>query len=506
MKLTKDKIETSFHGYLRGKSESLPYSDLAKKIDFYRKNITQRFLTRREEDIIGLPGKNFIASVKVDGAFTGYYYDEKKDESIFFNTPTHRVFLGLPINDEMKQIMKKKGIKSALFMGEMHASTTTPIDFNARSTVYDLMRYRRNPSSDEDLERIGFRVFDVVEIDGKDWLEKEYRERHDKLSEIFEKDGRIAPVRTKSFSNTHDLQEYYFKTVVKGGHEGLIVRAGHLTLKIKPIHTLDVAIIAIAEGRQDSRLGENQLATALVALRYPDGNYQVLTRVGGGLTDDQRREIWSQFEIIESRSFITTTRDGRAMKMVKPQLVGQLEYLDIITDHEGEPIMQPSLFFDKDNNEWKMIRLMPFVKLIHPRFIETDPIRSDKDASNIEDVRISQITDLLDIQVSDSVKELKLKSSKVLAKAVYDKGDNAIKKFMAWKTNKGDSGYFPEYIVYFLDYSNARKDPLKRGVRITNNLEQMWKIYDGWIKEEMMGTKGDLKRGWAEYAVSDNRT
>ncbi|MFX1238504.1 MAG: hypothetical protein ACFE8P_12390, partial [Promethearchaeota archaeon] len=419
--------------------------------------------------------------------------------------PTHRVFLGLPINEEMKEILKKKGIKKALLMGEMHATTTTPIDFKARSMVYDLMRYRRNPSSDDDLERIGFRAFDLVELDGKDWMEENYSERHAKLLDLLGKDGRIAAIRTKAFSNTHDLQDYYLKNVVKGGHEGLIVRAGHLTVKIKPVNTLDVAIIAIAEGRQDSRLKDDQLATALVALRYPDGNYQILTRVGGGLTDDQRKDIWSKFEIIESKSFITTTRDGRAMKMVKPHLVGQLEYLDIITDHDGESIMQPSLNFDPEKNEWEMIRLMPFVKLIHPRFIETNPIRNDKDATNIEDVRISQITDLIDIQVSDSVKALDLKPSEVLARAIYAKGEGAVKKFIALKTNKGESGYFPNYVVYFLDYSSGRKDPIKRGAKITNNIEQMWEIYDNWINQEMMGTKGTLKRGWNEYSKKDNR-
>ncbi len=76
---------------------------------------------------------------------------------------------------------------------------------------------------------------------------------------------------------------------------------------------------------------------------------------------------------------------------------------------------------------------------------------------------------------------------------------------MAWKTNKSLSNEYPEYIIYHLDYSKNRKEPLNRQMRITNDENQMWEIYDGWIKSEMAGTKGVLKKGWNLYNSMDSR-
>ena len=42
-------------------------------------------------------------------------------------------------------------------------------------------------------------------------------------------------------------------------------------------------------------------------------------------------------------------------------------------------------------------------------------------------------------------------------------------------------------------------------MRITNDENQMWEIYDGWIKSEMVGTKGVLKKGWNLYNSMDSR-
>ncbi len=499
------QIESSFGAYLRSKPECLPVPDLAQPLDMYRKHITQRFITRREEDILNLSGKKFITSIKVDSAFTGYYYDEKEKLSFYFNTPTHRIFVGLPINKEMEDLLKSNGIKKILLVGEMFASKNDPVNFNERSTVYDLIHYRRNPTSEDDINRIGFRAFDLLELEGESWIERDYKARYKKLSEIFSENGRVAMVMTRTFENVHEVQKFYRNHVIKEGHEGVIVRTGSITYKIKPVHSIDVAIIAAAEGREDLRLKNDQLATALVGLRYPDGIYQVLTRVGGGLTDEQRTDIWSKLEFIDSVNFTSTTRDGRAMKMVKPSLLGKIEYFDILSDHDGEPIMQPSLKFDEKKNQWEMIRPMPFVKLIHPRFIQEEPIREDKDVKNIDDVRIHQITDLLDIQTFESVSEIDLEKSEMLARHVYNKKEEAVRKFIAWKTNKGTSGFFPEYAVYYLDYSQNRKKPINRSLQITDNKEQLWALFDEWIKNEMIGTKGDLKRGWTQYSQYDIR-
>ncbi|MFW9874037.1 MAG: RNA ligase family protein [Candidatus Thorarchaeota archaeon] len=506
MEIPPEEIANSFGTYIRGVAESVPVKDIIPPVDNYRKHVTQRFITRRETDIPHLLGEEFIVSVKVDGAFSGYYYNEEKKYSFFFNVPQHRVYIGLPVNKDLEDILQKNTIREALLVGELFCSTHDPVDFSKRSHIYELAHCRRNPSTQDDLERIGFKVFDVLEIDRKKWITTQFRKRYNKIHDLFPKEGRLSVVKTQIFKNPYEILEFYRKEVIEHNHEGIIIRTGNIAYKIKPIHVIDVAIIAIAEGREGTKIGRTQLASSLVALRYLDGKYQVLSRVGGGLTDEMRSEVLNKFRIEQSKDYIPITSDGRAMKMVYPGVVGQIEYEDIITYSGEDPIYQPCLLFDEKTNSWELVRQVPFLSLIAPRFIEEEPIREDKNALNITDVRISQIMDLVDIPRFDKISKYEYELSELLARKVYVKGDAMVRKFMMWKTNKSMSNEYPEYVVYHLDYSKNRKDPLVRDIKGTNIESQAWELFDSIIQSEMIGTKGDIKRGWKKYAISDART
>jgi hypothetical protein len=470
-------------------------------VDRYRKHVTQRFITRREAEIPNLLGKKFIVSVKVDGAFSGYYFNAKNNESFFFNLPAHRIFIGLPVGNDLRHILEEQQISEALIVGELHVPTHEPKDFEGPSSLHALMRVRRNPQSKKDLERVGFKIFDVLQIDGDDWMEKPFTDRFAKMETMFPKTGRVSLVTSKVVTNAYKIQDIYRKYVIDQGHEGLIVHVGNVGYKIKPIHIIDVAIIGMANGRDDTEIGKEQVASCLVALRYPDGNYQILTRVGGGLSDGERTWLWNSTTTAKTDGFSYPTNDRRIYSMVTPRIVGQIEYFDIFTDHEGDPIMEPSLRFDEESNSWELLRMMPFVHLRSPHFIEGMPFREDKSAQTIEDVRIQQVLDVIPLSRIDTVSQIKLNPSKLLAREVYSREDIAVKKFLAWQTNKEDTGLYPRYVVYFLDYSSNRKDPLYRTAKITNDKTQLRDLLKQWIHDEMIGTSGSLKRGWKQVSL-----
>ncbi|MFX1571786.1 MAG: hypothetical protein ACFFB0_03480 [Promethearchaeota archaeon] len=505
IKISPEQIANSFGTYVRGIAESVPVKEVIPPVDNYRKHIAQRFITRREEDIPNLLGEEFIVSIKVDGAFSGYYNNEDQSYSFFFNVPQHRIYIGLPVNKDIEDILRQNHIKEALLVGELFCSTREPVDFSRRSRIYELAHCRRNPSSQDDLERIGFKVFDILEINGEKWIDNQFRERYNKLHSLFPKEGRLSVVKTKIFKNPYEILEFYRKEVIEQNHEGIVIRTGNIAYKIKPTHVVDVAIIAIAEGREGTKIGRLQLASSLVALRYPDGKYQVLSRVGGGLTDEMRSELLKIFRVVNTKDFIPITRDGRAMKMVYPEIVGQIEYEDIITDTGGEPIYQPCLSFDQKANSWEIIRQVPFLSLIAPRFIEEDPIREDKNAADIKDVRISQLMDLVDIPQMEKISKYEYENSETLARNVYEKGDAMVRKFILWKTNKSESYEYPKYVIYHLDYSKNRKEPLGRDIKGTNSESQAWELFNKTIESEMIGTSGSLKRGWNVYSIMDDR-
>ncbi len=113
--------------------------------------------------------------------------------------------------------------------------------------------------------------------------------------------------------------------------------------------------------------------------------------------------------------------------------------------------------------------------------------------------------DLVDIPRFDDISKYDLEHSTILARKVYEKGEDMVRKFMVWKTNKSESKEYPEYVVYHMDYSKNRKEPLKRSIKITDSLAQSWELLDNAVNSEMIGTTGLLKRGWNEYSIMDTR-
>ena len=68
----------------------------------------------------------------------------------------------------------------------------------------------------------------------------------------------------------------------------------------------------------------------------------------------------------------------------------------------------------------------------------------------------------------------------------------AIKKFVLWKSNKEKASDYPSYLCYYLDFSDGRKDPIKR------------KIYP--FEDEKIGLTHfkklldeNVKKGWEKY-------
>src|SRR5216110_1605327 len=83
--------------------------------------------------------------------------------------------------------------------------------------------------------------------------------------------------------------EAFTDWVIGEGAEGLVVRHDRAGwFKIKSRHNLDVAIIGFSEGT-DNRKG--LLHDLLVAVMRDDGTFHELGRVGGGFTDDDRKEM-----------------------------------------------------------------------------------------------------------------------------------------------------------------------------------------------------------------------
>ena len=259
--------------------------------------------------------------------------------------------------------------------------------------------------------------------------------------------------------------------------------------KVKPRHTLDAAVIGFTESTDD-RTG--MMHDLLLAIVRNDGAMHVLCRVGGGFTDDQRREMLSDLkDMVVTSEYAEVNSDHVAYQMVRPEWVVEISCLDMISQTtRGAPVNRMALNWNEAESRYEVIRRLPLVSVISPQFIR---IRDDKTV-NPQDVRIGQISTVVDVPMSDrDATQMTLPKSEVLRREVYTKqlkGETMVRKFMLWKTNKqNESDEFPAFVLHYTDFSPNRKVPLAREVRVSNSkaqIEAFWVAF----KEQY------IKKGW----------
>ncbi len=516
MKIPDNKVENRIGEYVRGGLESAPSAEISFQADIYKRNVAQKFSPILPDELTAWKegkgtwhiGDKLYCSIKVDGQFALMYYnrDEKEGKSCFVSHSTHRSWMYLPVNKDLENIFARMSEKIVILAGELYAASVDPPDFDVRSRSFEFNHYSRNPDTPKDLERIGFRVYDLVQLDNENWLEKPYSERFARLQEIFPNSGRLATVTTKVLDSP-ELADFYAETV-GSGQEGIVIRNSETfkAYKVKPIHSIDAVIIGAVEGIEGSRVGPGMLSSALVALQNPDGTYIILTKVGGGLSDPQRSDLWGKMRFANQPNFVAATTDGRSFRMVQPEIVVEIDYLDIITQSsQGLDITQTALSYNAETATWEILRSIPFVSLISPRFFSTHPIREDKTPTP-ENVRVTQVTELVDLTPQSSISKLLLPPSKMLARYVFAKGDDMVRKYMAWRTNKHEADMnFPDYVVYSLDYSQNRAEPFKRSIIVTNSQSQMWELFEQQVRGGIIGASGGITRGWTIFDQVDTR-
>ena len=142
------------------------------------------------------------------------------------------------------------------------------------------------------------------------------------------------------------------------------------------------------------------------------------------------------------------------------------------------------------NNIWEPLALTECVSLIHPVILRE---RLDKNSDEI-DVRISQIESFLDSQkIKEKIKQIELPKSEVFERKVWTKnGKNgiSIRKIITLKTSKSQiwNGW-PEWIVFYSDFSQGRKSPLDRKLKTARSKEEASKIAKNLIDS-------NIKKGW----------
>ncbi|MHA7960891.1 ATP-dependent DNA ligase [Streptomyces sp. L500] len=170
--------------------------------------------------------------------------------------------------------------------------------------------------------------FDVLAVEGRELLSLPTAERHAVLAQAVPEPLRVRRlvVADPSDAATRTAARDFAEETLRRGHEGVMLksldagyvagRRGAAWLKVKPVHTLDLVVLA-AEWGHGRRRGF--LSNLHLGARRPDGSFAMLGKTFKGLTDEML--AW-QTDRLRS---LAVSDDGFAV-WVRPELVVEIAF------------------------------------------------------------------------------------------------------------------------------------------------------------------------------------
>lgn len=433
----------------------------------YKSRVASRLFALAKDQIAQrVPdGVAFHVSLKLDGHFSGL--DVRSGRATFYNRT------GKALKPPRREAEAARLLKQDITLaGELYVAK----EGRARSF------HVSEALADEAAHDLRFAAFDIIGADEP--LDAVLQ----KLGALLPAQGRLHALEQRVVASRAEIIDAYVEAVENQGHEGLVLRAeGGLGFKIKPRHTLDMAILGFSEGGGDQK---GLLRSILLGLMEADGAFRVIAKAGTGFSDEQRIDWLRRFRAMAAPSeYVEVSEKQTAYEMIRPELVAEISCLDFLTEDGGRPVSKMALSYSPERG-WLTLDNRPAANFLAPVFLR---LREDK-AVTPQDVRFAQLSDLVELprqaQVAGGGK------AQVLRRAVYvkqTKGETAVRKFIAWKTNKETIGEHPAYVFLHVDFSPGRADPLKQEINIATNEAAALALFEASVAE-------NVKKGWAEQA------
>ena len=440
----------------------------------YKKNIAGKFVLVEGAKLKQrVDGQRICVTRKIDGHLQVVFWEGGK--AFMLNASGKQKADGLKCLDVFANSLKKAGVKSAAIAAELYLPNP-----DGRPRCGDVPAALADPAKKDQL---ALAPFDIVELDGQPWKAEHYGETHNKLCVLFP-DELVRPVQMRNASSAQEVQDIYDEWVVGEGAEGLVVHSeSPMVWKVKPRHTLDASVIGYTTAERGVR-------DLMMAVRRPDGLFQMVALGSSGLSDEDRASLAKRLEQkhVESQYVLSDSR-GIAYQMVKPEIVYEISVIEFVPRGNDDKIrMNPLLQFSEADG-WLLEGSTPGVSVLGIAF---ERERTDKKPTET-DIRISQITDICPFEEPEGG-AIKLEPSTLLERRVFKKtsGEKVmLHKFLLWKTNKEASGRYPAYVFFHTDFSSGRKDMIKRDMAYSSDESQIRAIFASEIE-------ANVKKGWME--------
>ena len=440
----------------------------------YKSSVTRKYIFVSKDEIDSIPKNDLFLSKKIDGQL--WFYCKSDKNSKIINASENEI--SDVIQDIKKDLDKKlKKIKNIILAAELYYLSSE------RERYGDTISGLGDKSKRKTLR---FGVFDVVYMEK---LFPDFNKKYEFLKKTLNtktKEPSHAIEQTKAKQS--ELTKFFKDKIEKNNAEGLIVRDNSSIYKIKQEETADLLITGYTVSDK-----ANQIRSVSLGVYLNENEIVHIGACGNFTSDALRKDLYKQLTKLKIKSnFQKIASNGAAYNFVKPAIVCEVKLLEFQGDKSNdEPIRH--LKYEFTNNSLNATGRARSVSILNSSIIN---IRKDKKPS-YEDCGLKQI-----IRISGIAKEnfkeqnnKNLPKSKLIKKEVIKKESKkgiAIKKFVLWKSNKEKASDYPSYLCYYLDFSDGRKDPIKR------------KIYP--FEDEKIGLNHfkklldeNVKKGWEKY-------
>lgn len=189
---------------------------------------------------------------------------------------------------------------------------------------------RRGGEPGADTQKLSVFFFDLLHVDGVDLLDLPAAERIASLDAIVPQPQRVD----RLVSSDAAAAQAFLDTTLAAGHEGVMAksptapyeagRRGAGWLKVKPVHTLDLVVLAVewGSGRRTGKLSNIHLGA-----RDPDtGGFVMLGKTFKGMTDEMLAWQTERFlELADGAAPAATSDDGYVVT-VRPEQVVEIAF------------------------------------------------------------------------------------------------------------------------------------------------------------------------------------
>jgi len=444
------------------------YLSLIKR---YKSVVAQGYTFLPVNEIKNLQNDDYFISRKYDGQL--WYYIKEKDYSKIINVNERDISKALPalLNDLDN---KTKQHKNLILAGELYFST------NDRERNGDVSSSINDVSRSKNL-KLG--VFDVV---FSEKLNPEFSKRYDFLLDMLDVDKKASShaIEQKKIKK-NEIEKYFTEIVENEKGEGVILRNNTHIYKIKKEETIDAVITGYTTEEKANEIRSISFGVFI--------NQNEIMHIGssGNFSDlNLKKLLFNELTSLKINSnFQKVASNGAAYTFIKPKIVLEVKLLEFQADKSNdEPVKH--LKFEVTNEKLNVTGKIRSVSILGSSILR---LRDDKKA-NEQDCGLNQISRITGLSKDEfKTQEIKnLPESKIIQKEVYKKESKkgiAIRKFVFWKSNKEKVSDYSSFLCYYLDYSEGRKDPMKKKIYPFND-EKLGSMYFKKLIEE------NVKKGW----------